>query len=361
MAWNYSHHDNYLEIDNCTASVINCTQRTSTLTFGIARILFSIPGIILNTLFIATMIRNKVLRKSLILLTLLSFADLLISMYVLMFGMSDIITDKDPFCINKVSCFYLRPHLSVQICALQLQCIASLLVALERTAAILWPIHYYRMQKTKKLISACAVSIIFVAFSYMVSIIIANRDSINIYSDMCFPSRVVSKAYGGFIYLFSAILGCLAVLCYLGIFGIKMYKKLFNKKVDEINVVQRKREVWLIKVCFTLTLSDFIFIVIPHCVLYLGIPISCPDSFLWFMRRYVSFLFSTNSFVGMASSMIVSRELRSAVLDTLLCSKRKRFDSEEDKLKRLSSTRITEIDNVAMKRVVQKSLPVLKS
>lgn len=362
------------EVDYCTQQAFSCPQpHTAIVSYGIMRILFGIPGLILNTLFILTMIRNKSMRKTLTLVTFLSFGDLLISATSFSMGISDIIINERLFCVTKMSCYYLRPHMSFQICGVQLQCTSTLMVAIERFIAIMWPLRYYRAEKTQFLMCAGYAACVFTGCSYVLSIIVTSyQQPLSVYSDFCFIGRVAGKSYGNYIYIFSITLGSLAVVCYLIIFGFKLFKKLSRHENDndKISVVRQNRERWLIKICCILTFSTFIFIVLPYLILYLGIlyDIKCPkdNDILYLMRRFATVFLATNSFVGMSLSLVASRELRLAMLETLFCFKiftRNGFESQSDELRkssRQSNTRLSELDNISMK-IVRSQLSAINS
>lgn len=73
---------------------------------------------------------------------------------------------------------------------------------------------------------------------------------------------------------------------------------------------------WLIKISFSMALSTFFLIVIPHEILFLARNTHCPGSLVFMLRRYTQLFQATNSILGLTISIFISPELRSAMKST---------------------------------------------
>lgn len=322
----------------------NCESETS-VDFGIARVILSIPGLVLNMLFIATLLKNKSVREPLILLMFLSFGDFIVAAKVLSVGINDFVTvnHRGYYNFTRLECFYVRPHLSLLIIGSLIQSTGTLLVALERTVAVLFPYFYFTSQKAKYIMVSCILACVFVIITYVSGIIVvaAGYGNSGVFHGLCYPSLVVSPTYGGFLFLYPSVVGCIAIGCYFVIFGFIFYDKFLRSetKNHKYEIDQRRNQMWLLKISSILAFNAFAFIVVPYIILYLGTNIKCPTSVLYFMRQYVSFLHAINSFSGLTISIISSPQLRTAVKTTLGCGKNKvRSMSNTTHLERLSTT-----------------------
>lgn len=290
--------------------------------FGIAKIVCSLPGLVINIVFIVTIFRHQRLRKNLALLTLLAFGDLLLAGSCLALGISDILTSEKLFHLSDYECFYKRPHMVLLIWGTNLESISTLFVAIERTVAVMFPFFYVKHNKDKIVKIVCAICILFVLTSFLISIIITYaRRPFVVYQDLCYPSTAVSEYYGGFIYALTIILGSIALLCYVGVFVRELHSNFKSKQSNDTKFAgnQRSKQIWLLKISFILACSAFVLIVIPYTILFIGRYDRSQTTFVGVVRRYVNYFMAANSFVGMMICVMASPELKSAMKTTILC------------------------------------------
>lgn len=296
---------------------------------GIYDLCCSLPGLLVNFIFIIAVCRNKDLRKVLFLLVYLSTANLIISLYILFLGLSELITSDKEYLLKPYECFYQQPHLTFSIIGMQSQACASILVAAERTIAVRLPYRYLKMQKTKLIKSSIVASLAFVAVTYGIAVGL----SFQVYQshgmikhDRCYPSLVSGVEYGSFLYAFPAASGMVAILCYLVILCFEL-KNIFKVRSNDSNFAKRnKHQFWLVKISCILAFSAFLFVVVPYTLLLVGRwrragddDTSYYDEFTSYLRRFVTFALSSNSFFGVTFCFFASTELRNEVKSTLMC------------------------------------------
>lgn len=314
-----------------------------TINVGIFDLCCSLPGLFVNFVFIMVVFRNRHLRKTLSLLVHLSTANLLISLGIMSLGLTDFITSEKRYLLRPYQCFYERPQLTFSIIGMQLQACASILVAAERTVAICFPYQYLKMQKTKIINTAIGISVAFVFVTYGIAVGLSFHIYLShgmVMHDRCYPSLVSGVVYGSFLYAFPAASGMLAILCYLVILFKELKNKFIsvgknsainNNNIGDANFAGRhgnRRQFWLVKISCILACSAFLFVVIPYSLLFMGRwrtagddDSSYYDEFTSYLRRFVTFALSANSFFGVSFCFCASAELRDEVKSTLMCRK----------------------------------------
>lgn len=299
----------------------------SSVGIGVYDLLCSLPGLIVNCLFIIIVIRNYQLRKTLTLLVLLSCGDILISMGNFALGLSDLLTYNVDIVLYPYQCFYKRPHVNFFIIGIQLQACATLLVAAERTVAVCYPYKYFQIQTKKVFVILCTFCILVVFCTYCIAIILSKEIhylQVYVKDEACQPALVAGVEYGGFLYIFPAGLGMVAISFYVVILSIVVRNKIFGPKTKNTSFsrAHQRREMWLLKIACVLACSTFLFIVIPYLLLFIRrYNFAKNDTTLPYLRRYVTLALSTNSFLGITLCLLGSVELRTAAKATILCRK----------------------------------------
>uniref|UniRef100_A0A915JJH5 G-protein coupled receptors family 1 profile domain-containing protein n=1 Tax=Romanomermis culicivorax TaxID=13658 RepID=A0A915JJH5_ROMCU len=330
----------------------NCSLALEPIFFGSLNVTFALPGLFLNLIFITTVLKDKSLRDNLKALILLAIGDFLISLYVLVYGLTQLIIMRKIYGLSKIECFYKRPHLILFIISSQWQSLATFIVALERMWAILFPFKYYSSDNRHRFFIFGVSSIfllLFVCFLYAFLKIAPTNWSI-VPQDLCYPTMVVCKGFSAYLFFWPVVLGILTVFCYVVVAFVKVHDRWGRYTELELakyqfDRLQRAKQTWIIKISLILTATTFIFIVVPYAIMFFAIDEQCPGNITYLLRRYTTILQSTNSFLGMAISLMISQELRRSILENFsynaICLHIKR---QRQMRKRLSSTRTSTLD-----------------